>query len=267
MPKNNIISLKNITKIYDNNEVLHDISFDIFENDRLAIVGPNGNGKTTLCEIIAQIRKPSSGEVKISNEYKIGMQLQEAPFPIMLTLNDFLKYYISVFNLKLDIENFRKDLSILSLLDLMNKKVVKMSGGQKQRANILLSTIYNPDILIMDELATGLDIESKEMIYKYTDSKIKNTKCLILVTHSMEEVERFCNKIMFLFDGKNNGIYDVKKLIKKNGSIENYVKKTFKKYYDEKDKYSNSKKIKNAKENKKESWEKIIEKNAKKSKK
>ena len=81
----NNVEIINVSKNYGSKKIIKNISLNIAIGDRIGIVGPNGTGKTTLCEIISQLRKPTSGQIKLADNLKIGMQLQETKYPKGLT--------------------------------------------------------------------------------------------------------------------------------------------------------------------------------------
>lgn len=127
----------------------------------------------------------------------------------------------------------------LSLQNLMTARVNDLSGGQKQRINILLSLISRPELLIMDELASGLDIASQDLIYKFLETEIKNLKSFILITHNLDEIEKTCTRFIVLIDGQIKEDYAVQDIVKQNGGLSEYVKNKFNAYYLERDKYFN----------------------------
>ena len=235
-----LIEIKKLNKFYSQKPVLKDIDLTINDGDRIGIVGPNGNGKTTLCEIIAGLRPHDSGTIEIEPDLVFGMQLQENPFPTKLTTWDFCKFYIKSYCLTLNEQHLEESLKMLGLADIMLVPVNELSGGQKQRVNILLATIHHPDIMILDELASGLDINSREMIYRYINRISKKVKAMILVSHELEEIERNCNKILVLINGTILYLSTIQEVINKHGSITEFVKKRFTNYYAEKDHYFNT---------------------------
>ncbi|AGM26427.1 ABC transporter ATP-binding protein [Spiroplasma syrphidicola EA-1] len=201
-----IIEVKNLFKSYQKNEVLKDINVEVFAGDRVAILGANGCGKTTFVEMISSFSKPTAGEIKINlsgNVKKdIGIQYQEGNWPIGIRIKDMIKFYRKVY------ENFspayEKMLEEVFELDkIKNINLQKLSGGQKQRFNAMLAVINDPEIVILDELTTGLDIELQYKIVSFFNEYIvNNNKTLLIVSHHPEEVEMLCNRIL-LFGNKS----------------------------------------------------------------
>ncbi|WP_338969214.1 ABC transporter ATP-binding protein/permease [Spiroplasma endosymbiont of Labia minor] len=227
-----LIRLTNIKKQYGKKVVLHDINLEIKEGDRIGVIGPNGGGKSTVSEIIAGIRKPTSGTVEKRNGLILGIQFQESKYPIGITVIDMIKYYLETFSIRMTDEELTELLRIYQLLGFKNKYVQSLSGGQQQRLNILLGLIHNPDIVILDEVSTGLDIEVRSQILDFIKERVvKTNKSLFLVTHMMSEIEELCNKFIYIHRGEIREAGNVEDIVKKYGSVHNY---TWEKFNDEK---------------------------------
>lgn len=229
--KNNV-EIISVSKNYGKTIVIKDISLDIPIGARIGIVGPNGTGKTTLCEMISQLRKPTSGIINIKDNLKIGMQLQETKYPRGISGWDMAQFYLRAYRLNKSIQDIQKLLYYLDAEEFINKPIIELSGGQQQKINILLALIVEPQLLILDELATGLDLEVRQRIYELLEKEIfiKPDLSVLIVSHNMQEIERFCQQVIFMFEGVITSINDVKTIVKEYGSIEEYVKTKFKEY-------------------------------------
>ncbi|HCY74752.1 MAG TPA: copper ABC transporter ATP-binding protein [Ignavibacteriales bacterium] len=204
-----MIQLKEIEKKFDKSEVLKNLSFDIEPGKITAIVGPNGSGKTTIIKTILGLVKPDNGDILIDdksilNDYhyrkNIGYMPQSASFPENLTIREVLKMIGDLRNSK--IKHDDELLVALNLTAEMNKQVKTLSGGTKQKVSALLSLMFNPSIIILDEPTAGLDPVAssnlKELIIK---EKMKG-KTIILTSHIMSEIEELADHIIFLIEGK-----------------------------------------------------------------
>ncbi len=221
----NIIQIKNITKSYEK-VVLKNISFNIKQGERIALVGANGAGKTTLSEIIADIRKPSKGKILKNKKVAIGIQFQDVRFPYGITVMDMIKYYLESFNIEMNEKELYDTLITYQIDDFKKKMIAELSGGQQQRLNILLAMIHKPNVIILDEISTGLDIQVREEIFQFIQKEILTKDvAVILVTHMMDEVERFCDRLILIHNGEIIEDQSVKKLTKKYQSIQKYVEK------------------------------------------
>lgn len=226
------VKITNVSKKYKDNLVIKNLNLTITNTSRIGIVGPNGSGKTTLCEMIAQLREPTSGSIILKENLKIGMQLQEAKYPKGMTAWDLVSYYLRTYKLKKSIKEIQKLLYFLDAEDIINKPISNLSGGQQQKVNILLALIVEPELLILDELATGLDLEVRERIYELLEQEIliNQELSVLIVSHNMNEIERFCKELIFMLKGEIISIHNVKTIVKEHGSVEEFVKKQFKEY-------------------------------------
>jgi ABC-2 type transport system ATP-binding protein len=223
-----LIKLTNIKKQYGKKIVLHDINLEIKKGDRIGVIGPNGGGKSTLSEIIAGIRKPTEGKVEKKEDLILGIQFQESRYPIGITVIDMIKYYLETFSIEMKETELTELLRIYQILGFKNKYVSSLSGGQQQRLNILLGLIHNPDLVILDEVSTGLDIEVRSQILGFIKERVVDTnKSLFLVTHMMSEIEELCNKFIYIHRGEIREVGSVQEIVKKYGSVHNYTWEKF----------------------------------------
>lgn len=222
--KKPLIELKKVSKIYKNKVALNEIDFMIKSGDRIGIIGANGSGKSTMSEIIGGIRQPTSGEVVRQNNLVIGLQFQDSKYPIGISVMDMIKYYLHTFSIEMSESQLKDLLRTYQISGFENKFIESLSGGQQQRLNILLSVIHDPDLVILDEVSTGLDIEVRAQIFDFLrENIVKKKKAMILVTHMMSEIEDFCEKFIYIHNGDIKETGKVKDLIKKYGSVHNYT--------------------------------------------
>ncbi|ASP28566.1 ABC transporter ATP-binding protein [Spiroplasma corruscae] len=224
-----LIKLTNVSKKYKTRVALNNINLEINYGDRIGVIGANGGGKSTLSEIIGNIRKPTSGEVFRQENMVIGLQFQDSHYPIGITVFDMIKYYLQTFNIEMTESELTKILRTYQIESFKNKFLVNLSGGQQQRVNILLSLIHNPDLVILDEISTGLDIEVRSEIFNYIkENVVSKNKSLVLVTHMMSEIEELCNKYIYIHNGEIRDSGLVTEIVKEYGSVHNYTWKKFK---------------------------------------
>lgn len=201
----NIIEINNLNKAFKNKIVLNNLNLDIKEGERLAIMGANGCGKTTLVEMIAQFNKPDKGILKINLEgnikNEIGIQLQTGDWPAGITPLDMLAFYRSIYP-KFTEEWEKTIAEVFDIQEFISRPLKKLSGGQKQRFNAMISVMNNPKIVILDELTTGLDMELQYKIIDFFKENVqKSNQTLLLVSHHPEEVEILCNRLVIIKDG------------------------------------------------------------------
>ncbi|QBQ07283.1 ABC transporter ATP-binding protein [Spiroplasma gladiatoris] len=219
-----MILLKDINKFYGKKQVLKDINLTINNSEAVAFLGSNGSGKTTLVEIIAKLLKPTSGTVEHNNEnndkekVRVGMQFQDGSWPPGTKILDLVTFYKN--------KSYLKSKEFLDLVDAFNldkfikKPIDSLSGGERQRANCFLSVINDPQILILDELITGLDLEMQiKLINFFKNYKKNNDLTLLIVSHIPEEVEDLCDRVVLLKDGEVFEDISIKEIQKKYGSL------------------------------------------------
>ncbi len=208
-----IISIRGLTKRFAGHVVLDDIDLNIEQGEFMIILGPNGAGKTTLLKILETLVRPSSGSVEIG-----GLQLSSSAMEIRkmigaishesylyndLTVEENLYFYGKMYGLSQG-ELIVRIQMLLEQLHLDNRRtdrVSTLSRGMKQRLSIARSLIHDPDIILMDEPYTGLDLRSACDLEKML---IENSKkaTVLMVTHDIERAFVMCDRVIILSDGK-----------------------------------------------------------------
>ena len=205
-----MIFVKNGFFGYDKkNMILKDINIEIKKGERIAIIGPNGAGKSTLIDVMIGIKKLRKGKVEYNIGKKdirdvVGVQFQTKEFPTGLTTKQLLDFYLKVNNLKLKDKIVQQMLKAFKLIDKLKVPLKNLSGGQQQKFNIMVAMINKPEILLLDELITGLDITSQEKIIELIEKTIAIRKSMTLVTvsHNTRELKRLTNRIIVLKKGQ-----------------------------------------------------------------
>ncbi|MDD4725840.1 MAG: ABC transporter ATP-binding protein [Tissierellia bacterium] len=188
------IILKDITKSFDDLDVLKNFNGTIEDNEFNFIMGESGIGKTTLINILMGLEKPDFGEIVGMDDMNLSVVFQE---------NRLLEDFDAITNLKLVANKDTKDKEIVSLLrdlglgDSLNKKVSQFSGGMKRRLAIGRALIHKADIYIMDEPFKGLDKNLYLKTIKYVKEKLEG-KTVIIITHREEEYEIFGGNIIYI---------------------------------------------------------------------
>lgn len=225
--KNVLIEVKDLKKSFDTKHVLRGISLNFHENEKIAILGGNGAGKTTFVEILAGLNKPSSGEIKYNYNYtnsfqeKIGIQFQDSNFPKGINVKDIIDFIYDIFKSELSKDELKALIRIFGVEDIYNKKAASLSGGESQRINCVLSILHKPKFLILDELSTGLDVTIKNKIKKFIKEFANaNGMSTLLISHDVEEIKYLAERIIIFKDGEVNVDAKLSDINKKFGDLE-----------------------------------------------
>ena len=231
------IEIRNLTKTYNKYLAVNKINFQIEKNKTIGLLGPNGCGKTTTIGMMLGLVTPTDGEILIDkqniNSFRRDNILKRFNFaspyvelPKKLTVKQNLEIYGRLYgikNLKNRISEISSDLDIKNFF---HRKTGELSSGQKNRVSLAKSLINKPEILLLDEPTASLDPDIGDFIRSYIqDYKLQNKVTILLASHNMSEVERLCDSIIMMKQGKiiDNGT--CKDLIQKHGR--NNLEETF----------------------------------------
>ena len=222
------IEVQNLFKVFKNIEAVNKINFKIEEKETLALLGPNGCGKTTTIGMLLGLITPTHGKIFINEEelnYKNHQFLHLMNFaspyielPKKLTVMENLKVYGKMYlikNLKEKIEQLVEDLNLKSFL---NKKTGELSSGQKNRVSLDKSLINDPKILLLDEPTASLDPDTGDYVRSYLE-KYKKEKdiSILLASHNMNEVTRLSDYVLMMKEGQIIDQGKAQDLISKHG--------------------------------------------------
>ena len=205
--------VKNLQKKFETIEAVKRMNCEIKKNQTLALLGPNGCGKTTTIGMLLGLITPSSGQIFINESelnYKdhqfLNIMNFASPYvelPKKLTVLENLKVYGRMYlikNLKDKIEQIVEDLNLKNFL---NKKTGELSSGQKNRVSLAKSLINNPKILLLDEPTASLDPDTGDYIRSYLEKyKTENNISILLASHNMDEVMRLSDYVLMMKEGQ-----------------------------------------------------------------
>jgi len=223
------IKVQNLTKKFSNYLAVNNINFTVERGKTLGLLGPNGCGKTTSIGMMLGLITPSSGEVLINDQNvnsanrndllsRMNFASPYIELPKKLTVRQNLEVYGRLYGIK-DLNNRIAEISDdLNLNIFLNKKTGELSSGQKNRVSLAKSLINKPDILFLDEPTASLDPDIGDFVRQYIETyKSKNQITILLASHNMKEVERLCDTVVMMKDGKIVDSGTCKELIIKHG--------------------------------------------------
>lgn len=203
-----MISINHLKKSFGKLTVLSDVSFDLAKGGIYAVLGPNGSGKTTFLKILLGMVLPDSGEITYDGkpilsgwQYRkyIGYLPQIARFPDNLRVKELIDMIADIRGVHADPEPL---IHLFKLESFLDKRLGNLSGGTRQKVNIVLTFMFDTPVIILDEPTAGLDpvslIKLKDMLIKAR----KDGKTILVTSHIMSLVEELADEIIFLLDGK-----------------------------------------------------------------
>jgi ABC-2 type transport system ATP-binding protein len=204
-----VIEVSRLTKSYDGEVVVDDVSFAVEEGEIFAILGPNGAGKSTTVESIAGLRTPDSGRIAVFGfdplrdrsqvRELLGVQLQESRFQDRVKVREVVETFAALYPDPVDPAEL---IERLGLGDKAGTRYVRLSGGQQQRLSIAVALVGRPRAVILDELTTGLDPQARRETWGLVEELRDDGVTVVLVTHFMEEAERLADRLALIDQGR-----------------------------------------------------------------
>lgn len=208
-----LVDFQNVTYINDNKSILKDISIDVDSGDFISVVGPSGSGKSTFLKLFAQLISPTEGNIVYKNksyvEYSpiewrksIGYCFQN-PYLFGDIVIDNLNFPYSIRNTKIDLKRVEELLSIFKLgRDCLDNKVKNLSGGEKQRIALIRTLLFKPEILLLDEVTSALDVDNALIVENVIQSLNREGITILWITHNPEQSKKYANKIITMENGE-----------------------------------------------------------------
>jgi Cu-processing system ATP-binding protein len=204
-----MIEIKNISKKFGKLEVLNDINLTFNSGECIALIGPNGCGKTTLIKSILGMVIPSKGDVlfdqkSILGKYKyrenIGYMPQMGRYPDYMTIGQIIEMMKKIRNSSQELdEDLIKNFELEKIFD---KPMRTLSGGTTQKVSATLAFLFNPDVLILDEPTAGLDPLASEILKEKIIKEREKGKLILITSHLLSELDDMISQIIFMQEGK-----------------------------------------------------------------
>ncbi|MFD0989383.1 ABC transporter ATP-binding protein [Mariniflexile jejuense] len=203
-----MVSIQNLHKAFGKNQVLSGVDLAIKEGGIFAVLGPNGSGKTTLIKSILGMVVPNKGTISINNQNiknnsnyrcQIDYLPQIANFPNNLKVKELIKMIKDLRGKTNEDEHL---IELFKLQPFLDKKLGTLSGGTKQKVNLVLTFMFNSPLIILDEPTSGLDPISLIRLKDLIQTEKAKGKTILITSHIMSFVEEVSDEIVFLLEGK-----------------------------------------------------------------
>ncbi|MFD2564249.1 gliding motility-associated ABC transporter ATP-binding subunit GldA [Aquimarina rubra] len=203
------ISVSNISKIYNQQTALDNISFTIKQGEIVGFLGPNGAGKSTMMKILTTYLDPSEGKASVNGfdihtqpievQRSVGYLPEHNPLYLEMYVREYLAFNAQVY--KISKSRIEEIIELTGLTPEANKKISQLSKGYRQRVGLACALLHDPKVLILDEPTTGLDpnqlVDIRELI-----KSVGREKTIFLSTHIMQEVEAMCDRVIIINKGE-----------------------------------------------------------------
>jgi ABC-2 type transport system ATP-binding protein len=191
---------------------LDDVSFDIGQGEFFGLLGPNGAGKTTLISILAGLARATEGTVTVMGhdvvtDYaaarkSLGIVPQELVFDPFFSVRETLRIQSGYFGVKGNDAWIDEVLAELGLTDKAHANMRQLSGGMKRRVLVAQALVHRPPVIVLDEPTAGVDVELRQMLWKFIARLNREGHTVLLTTHYLEEAEALCHRIAMLKAGR-----------------------------------------------------------------
>jgi len=202
-----VVSVQQVYKSFGTIQALQGLSFDVAAGELLALLGPNGSGKTTAISLLLGHRRPDKGIVRLLDQDPrqtavrrlIGSTPQQTVFPSTLKVREILRLVQAHYPTPYAIQEM---LTRFELVDLANRQVGGLSGGQKRKLALALAFIGRPRIIFLDEPTVGLDIEARHVLWREIRTYKASGGTVLLTTHYLEEIEQLASRVVIMHKGQ-----------------------------------------------------------------
>jgi Cu-processing system ATP-binding protein len=203
-----MVNIQNLHKQFGNNQVLSGVELSINKGGIFAVLGPNGSGKTTLIKSILGMVIPNKGEITVLGEnikknsdyrHQIDYLPQIANFPNNLRVKELIKM---IKDLRKPTNEDQRLIELFKLQPFLDKKLGNLSGGTKQKVNLVLAFMFDSPLIILDEPTTGLDPISLIRLKELIQAEKGKGKTILITSHIMSFVEEVSDEIVFILEGK-----------------------------------------------------------------
>ncbi len=202
-----VVSFRNVKKVYGNVKAVDGLTMDLRPGETVAFLGPNGAGKSTSLDMLLNLRKPTSGTIRMfgSDPYhaikagRVGAMLQSGGLMPEVTVRELVTLVTGFHPRPLPVDETLKRAGIASFAD---QRVDKLSGGQTQRVRFALAIVGECDLIVLDEPTTAMDVETRQAFWANMKAEVAEGRTLLFATHYLEEADQAADRIIVINKGR-----------------------------------------------------------------
>jgi ABC-2 type transport system ATP-binding protein len=219
-----MLEIRHVTKCYRNNPVVNDVSFTVRPGEVTGYLGPNGSGKSTTVKIITTLIEPTGGKVLLDGrdvredlvafKRRLGYVPEEAILYSYLSGLEYLQLLGCLRGIPAVVTDRRANdlLELFSLQSYRHAPISSYSKGMKQRVLISAALMHDPDVLILDEPLSGIDVTSAQLFRHLLNELARRGKTILYISHVLEVVEKVCAQVVIIYKGRIQAADSVERL-------------------------------------------------------
>jgi ABC-2 type transport system ATP-binding protein len=206
------LEVRDLRVSYGPTRAVDGVSLEVRAGEIFGLLGPNGAGKTSTLSAVEGLLEPDSGSITIGGidrranpraaKARIGVQLQSTGFQSALTIAQVTRLYAALYGVPMSRQASRDLLGSMGLDEEASKRFGQLSGGQQKRLSLLIATIHDPPLVLLDEPTAGLDPQARRQLWNRIEKMRESGRSVVLTTHSMEEAQAVCDRVAIIDHGK-----------------------------------------------------------------
>ncbi|RAW45662.1 ABC transporter ATP-binding protein [Halorubrum sp. 48-1-W] len=206
-----MIAVAGLEKTYGGFSAVVDSTFSVAEGEVFGIVGPNGAGKTTTLKVLAGLLEPTAGSARVAGydstdpamRHHLGFLPEESPLYEEMTANSYLRFFADLYEVPRSVADERIERALDRLdLDHRDRRLGDVSKGMKRKVAIARSLVNDPDVLVYDEPASGLDPVTTNSVLEFTRELRGAGKTVVFSAHNLYHVESVCDRVVIMNEGR-----------------------------------------------------------------
>lgn len=202
-----MIALEQVSKSYRNHPVLWDVNVVLPSQKIICIIGENGSGKSTFLSLLSGLLEPDQGTISYSSQRlsprdaSVSLLPQQDQLFTHLTAKDNLEFWAAAAGISFSHTNVKEAIRLLELDAFLNKKIHQLSGGMRRRVSIGTILLSDPEVLLLDEPFTGLDLYHKNELRSYLTTLTEKGKTIVYTAHNLDEIFKVADQMYAIRQG------------------------------------------------------------------